>query len=147
MCQTLVCNMFWVHDCYIDNNVLQLKVKTSNQLSIKLKSHLMHAFRPPHRNPIPIRRRNQTNRCLLRQRTMSLPIVIHLSTQLTIPPWILARHMIHLTWRTSLNTLPIQHPFLNCHHQTVALFRINGGRSHHTAATKGGVKENKEEKE
>jgi hypothetical protein len=55
--------------------------------------------------------------------------------------------MVHLTCRTSLNSLPIWQPLLDLHHKTNALLWINGGWTNYPAATEGGVKKDEEEKQ
>ena len=82
----------------------------------------MQAVRPPNRNMVPIRRRNQAQRGLRGQRTLPFPIEIHLPTELTVSPGILARHVIHLLRRTSLDRLLL--PRLHQRHQPLPLPRI-----------------------
>lgn len=82
----------------------------------------MQALRPPNRNTVPIRRRNQAQRGLGRRRTLPFPVEIHFPTKLAVSPWILTRHMIHFLRRTSLDSLLL--PRLYQRHKPLPLPRI-----------------------
>ena len=89
----------------------------------------MQALRPLHRNLIPIRRRDQAERGLLRQRAMPLPVEVHLPAKLAIPPGVLTRHVVDVDAirRAGLDWLRVL-PKLNRTHKAVALLRIGAGK-------------------
>lgn len=86
--------------------------------------YLIQALRPLDRDAVPRRGRDQAKRRLLGRRTMPLPVKIHLPTQLTVPPRILARHVVDGVGGAGLDGLLV--PRLHQRHEAAALPRIGG---------------------
>lgn len=95
----------------------------------------MQALGPPHRNLVPVRRRDEAERSLLRQRAVPLPVEVHLAAELAVPPRVLARHVVGVAVGTRLDLLLLlETPFaaaealvlllLHRRHQALALHRI-----------------------
>lgn len=56
----------------------------------------MEAFRPGDRSPVPFRRRDKAEWCILRQWAVALAVEVHLPTQLAVQTRVLAGHVVHL---------------------------------------------------
>lgn len=108
--------------------------------------YLVQAFWPVDRKTVPLGRRNQAQRRLVGRRTMPLSIKIHVSTELTVQPRILTRHVINSIGRARLDGL--LEARLHKLNQAVALPRIRRGAEEGLAARGGeGVAERSENEE
>lgn len=94
--------------------------------------YLVQALGPLDRNLVTIGRRNQTKRRLVRKRAMPLSVEIHFPAQLTVPPRILARHVIHRIGSASLDGGRLG-PALHQRHEALVLARISGGEEERLA--------------
>lgn len=99
--------------------------------------YLDQAVRPLDRNFVAIRRWDQAERGLLRQRTMPLSVKVHFSAELAVAPGVLTRHVVDGVGRAGLYGLLVL-PELHQRHQTVSLPRIRGSRQEKRLATRGG---------
>lgn len=93
----------------------------------------MQAFRPRYRNLVPIRRWDQAERSLLRQRAMTFSVEVHIPAELAVTLGVLTRHVVDIVCRTSFNwLLVIAHFHLS--YEPVALSRVSGGQEKRLAA-------------
>lgn len=103
---TYFCNHRSLSGLILNRNHMMCKqsIQLNHNYAFNSKfNYLVQAIRPGDRHTIAVGRRNQAQRSLLRRRTMPLPIKVHFSTQLTVPPRILTRHMIHRLRRAILH--------------------------------------------
>lgn len=63
----------------------------------------MEALGPRDGNPVPLGRRDEAERHLLRRRAVALAVEVHLPAQLAVPAGVLARHVVHLLSRAGVD--------------------------------------------
>lgn len=95
----------------------------------------MQALGPLNRNLVAFWRRDQAERGLLRQRTVPLPVEVHLAAELAVAAGILAGHVVDGVGGAGLDRLVV---VAGLHHrdEAVALLRIGVGREEQRLASR-----------
>lgn len=96
----------------------------------------MQALRPWDRDPVPIGRRHQAERRLLRRRAVAFEVEIHVPAELAVPPRILTWHAIDGFRRACIDRRPL--PSVDEGEQPPSLARIGGAGGREGPAAGGG---------